>query len=331
MNRDLEQKIKYDCEGSTLDYKKEEYPLGKNVKRNEILKDISALANHHSDEDKFIIIGVKEENGIAKDFFEVENITDEAAYQKFINENIEPKINFDYKSFIYDGKKLACFRIYNNKHRPYLFKKEVQNPVSNKTDFKIGDGFIRVGSSSKKLDRNDFENIYKTRFTNKDRKGDLDIETYFAASDNDELSKWDLKYIDIKITNHSNKSIDFDVEMKVFKGNGFELISEDELKKELKKTRKKSIGFGIDFEMIQPQINNLHIDFKDEEEFVFISRNSLARKTAISLPQNSSEKDIFCQHLFVLEKDEHEIKAELIIRSDDFTEGLLKKELIFKR
>lgn len=331
MNLDLEQKIKYDCEGSTLDYKKEEYPLGKSEKRNEILKDISALANHHSDEDKYIIIGIKEENGLAKHFYEIENITDEAAYQKFVNENIEPKINFEYKSFIYEGQKLACFRIFNNKLRPYLFKKNIQNPVTNKTDFKIGDGFIKVGSSSKKLERADFENIYNARFTEKDRKDDIAIETYFGTSNDDDLSKWGIKYIDIKIINHSNKSIDFDVEMKVFKGNGYELIAEDELKRELRKTRKKSISLGIDIEMIQPQIKNFHIDFKDEDNYILIKRNSLSRRTAISLPQNSSEMDIFCQHLFVLEKEEHEIMAELTIRSDDFTEGLLIKELIFKR
>jgi predicted HTH transcriptional regulator len=331
MNRDIEQKIKYDCEGSTLDYKKEEYPLGKHVKRNEILKDISTLANHHSDEDKYIIIGVKEENGIAKDFYEIERLTDEASYQNFVIENIEPKINFEYKSFVYDGKKLAYFKIFNNKLRPYLFKKNIQNPVANKTDYKIGDGFIKIGSSSKKMDRTDFENIYRTRFTEEDRKGDLKIETYFASSNDDELSKLDIEYLDIKITNQSNKSIDFDIEMRVFKGDGYAIVSEDEIKKELKKSRKKSSAFGFDIEMIQPQINNMHIDFEEEEEFVFIARNSLARATAISLPQNSSEEDIFCQHLFVVENEAHEIMAELIIRSDDFTEGLLKKELIFKR
>jgi hypothetical protein len=119
--------------------------------------------------------------------------------------------------------------------------------------------------------------------------------------------------------------------MKVFKGEGYELIAEDELIDELKKTKKKNTGFGFDFEMIQPRITNMHIDFREEDEYVFISRNSLARKTAVSLSQNLSEMDIFCQHLFVLEKEAHEIKAELIIRSDDFTEGLLMKELIFKR
>ena len=75
----------------------------------------------------------------------------------------------------------------------------------------------------------------------------------------------------------------------------------------------------------------MHIDFKEEYDYVLITRNSLTRKTAISLPQNSSEKDIFCQYLFVFDKKEHQIRAELTIRSDDFTEGLLIKELIFKR
>jgi len=332
MNQDLEQIIKYDCEGPNLDYKKEEYPLGKHVKRYEILKDISALANHHSESDKYIIIGIKEENGIANEFFEIESLTDESTYQQFLNENIEPKINFEYKSFIYNGIQLAYFRIFNNKSRPYLFKKNLQNPVTKKFDFKIGDGFTKVGSSSKKLERSDFENIYKTRFTEKDRKEDLLIETYFGTSDDEELSKLDIRYLDIKITNQSNKSIDFDVEMKVYKNVGYEIIAEDILKKELKKTRKKkSSGFGIDFDIIQPPAINMHIDFKEDGDCVLISRNSLARKTAISLPQNSSEKDIFCQHLFVLEKEVEEIKAELTIRSDDFTEGLLVKELIFRK
>ena len=119
--------------------------------------------------------------------------------------------------------------------------------------------------------------------------------------------------------------------MKVFKSDKYGLISEDELIKELKKNqKKKSNGFGIDFEVIQPQIMNLHIDFNEKEDFVTISRNSLAKKTAINLAQNSSESDIFCKHLFVLGDDADEIKAELTIRSDDFTEGLLIQELTFK-
>jgi hypothetical protein len=332
MNTELEQIIKYNSEGSNLDYKKEEYVLGKSEKKNEILKDISAFANHHSDSDKYIIIGVKEKDGVASEFYEIDTLTDEATYQQFLFENIEPKINFEYKSAIFAEKQIAYFRIFGNKNRPYLFKKNLQNPITKKPEYKIGDGFIKVGSSSWKLDRNDFESIYKTRFTERDRKNDLKIETYFGTTDNDEIIKLDIKYIDIKITNQSNKSIEFDIEMKVFKSDKYGLISEDELINELKKNqKKKSNGLGIDFEVIQPHIMNLHVDFNEKEDFVIISRNSLTKKTAINLAQNSSESDIFCKHLFVLGNDADEIKAELTIRSDDFTEGSLIKELTFKK
>ena len=51
--------IEYENESHRVDFKKIEYPLGKDAKKNEILKDFSAFANHLSDDDKFIIIGIK--------------------------------------------------------------------------------------------------------------------------------------------------------------------------------------------------------------------------------------------------------------------------------
>jgi len=142
----------------------------------------------------------------------------------------------------------------------------------------------------------------------------------------------DIKYLDVKITNQSNKSIEFDIEMKVFKSEDYGLISEDELIKELrKKQKKKNSGFGIDFKVIQPKLINLHIDYIEKDNFVIISRNVFAKKTAINLAQNSLESDIFCQHLFVLGDNADEIKAELTIKSDDFTEGSLIMELTFKK
>lgn len=330
MNKELEQIIKYNSEGFNLDYKKEEYILGNNPKKNEILKDISAFANHHSDSDKYIIIGIKEKDGVANEFYEIESLTDEASYQQFLIDNIEPKINFEYKSATFNNKQIAYFRIFDNKNRPYLFKKNLQNPITKKNEYRVGDGVIKIGSSSKKLERSDLENIYKTRFTQIDRKSDLEIETYFGITDNDKIVNFNINYLDIKITNQSNKSIGFDIEMKVFKDSNYNLISESELIKVKKKEKKKSSRL-FDFEIILPQAMNLQVDYEENENFVIISRNSLAKKTAINLAQNSSESDIFHQHLFVLGDNFDEIKAELTIRSDDFTEGLLIKELTFKK
>lgn len=330
MNKKLEQIIKYNSEGFNLDFKKKEYGLGNNFSKNEILKDISAFANHHSNSDKFIIIGVKEENGVAKSFYNIETITDEASYQQFIFDNIEPKINFEYKSIIYNDMKLAYFRIFNNLSRPYLFKKNIQNPKNKKIEYKIGDGFIKIGSSSKKMDRNDFEDIYQDRFSKKDRKDDLEIEAYFSTTDDNIISDFDVRYIDVKIINKSNKSINFDVEMEVYGKKEHRLISKKDLVLELQKNKQKeNTGFRFDVQIKQPYID-FHINFKEKDDFIIISRNNIHRHTAaVSISQNSYETDVFNEYLFVLNKETNQINAKIIIRSDDFTEGPIIKELTF--
>ena len=94
MQDKIKQLIEYESENSKLDFKMEQYQLGKNPKKNEFLKDMVAFANHLSDDDKFIIIGIKDLDGINKEVFEIENPIDDANYQQFVLDNIEPKINF---------------------------------------------------------------------------------------------------------------------------------------------------------------------------------------------------------------------------------------------
>ena len=328
MSAELKQIIEYESEGANLDFKKEEYNLGKNPKKNEFLKDISAFANHPSDSDKYIIIGIKEKDGIKSEPFEIINLTDEATYQQFIYDNIEPKINFEYKSTIYKDKQIAYFRIFGNKSRPYLFKRNIQNPTTNNSEFKKGDGFIKVGSSTKKLDRSDFENIYEKRFSRKDRKGDLDIEAYFGIPDNKKIINLGLKYIDIRITNRSNKSIDFNIEMKVFHKKKHVLITEDDIINELQKDNSNHFAYST----FTHQVINLEVSYEEKQDYVLVSRNfTRQQKTAISLPQGSTEIDIFRKYLLLLNKDADEINAEVTIRSDDFTEGPLIEKLIFKK
>jgi len=129
MKKSLDEILAYESESHSIDFKKEQYPVKKDAKKHEFLKDISAMANHPSDEDKYIIIGVKEGNGVASEFYEVTNLIDEAKYRQYLNTNIEPKINFEYKSFMHKGFRLAYFRIFENMDRPYLFKKVVRNSI----------------------------------------------------------------------------------------------------------------------------------------------------------------------------------------------------------
>lgn len=327
MDQDIIKILKYDSESSVLDFKKENYHLGNHPKRNDILKDISSFANHPADTPKYIFLGISELCGGGGEIIGIQETLDEANFQQFLNENIEPKINFEFKYVKYQDHTIGYFKIHENNDRPYLFKKDVKNLKTDKVEYKKGDGYIRIGTGTKKIDRSDFDEIYHSKLKNPDRKSDLIIKPYFASPKGKEFFFYDVQYIDIEIINTSNKSIDFDVEMKVYRGNDFILMSEPQLKKALKIHKTESI-MGHNIGMIQPP--NFHVSITEDEEYILVHRNKLTRKTAISLPQHSNERDVFCEYLFVVQNEKHEIRAEVIIRSDAFTEGPLKKELIFK-
>src|SRR5690606_1065196 len=117
--------IENESENTKLDFKKEQYPIEKgNGKKGEFLKDMCAFANLSSNEDKFIIVGIEEKNGVAVGFKPIDKLHDQASYQQFLNQYIDPEINFEYKEIIHKDNRLAFFRLFNNNKRPYLFKKE---------------------------------------------------------------------------------------------------------------------------------------------------------------------------------------------------------------
>lgn len=322
--------LDYSSECSTIDFKQEQYSIGKHPKKHEILKDISAMANLPANEDKYIIIGVIEENGRPFKFCDIENITDQAKYQQYLDSNIEPTITFEYKTVNYEGHHLAYFRIFNNTDRPYLIKKEVRNGSDNdQIEFREGDGFIRVGTSTKKLTRSDFDKIYESKYKKADRKNDIIIKPYFGVPVDEILSELSVKYFDISVENNSNKSIELDIQMKVYKGSEFDLFSDTQLIKEIKDRQPKPTEiFGLRLPDFDTPMIDLHVDYKDFPDHILVSRIKLRNeKTALRLAQNEIEKDIFNQRIILLEEGSNMIKAEIIIRSDDFTEGQLSQTI----
>jgi len=332
MTPQIDRIIEYECESYKVDFKKEEYLLGKNPKKNELLKDIIAFANHLSDDDKYIIIGVKDTDGLNKEIFNVANPTDEAKYQQFVQDSIEPKINFEYKAYKYKGQTICYFRIFQNIDRPYLFKKDILNPETGKPDYKYGDGVIRIGTSSKKIGRKELDDIAKSLMKYSDRRSDLEIIPIVGTPTDDEISNLNIKYLDIAVVNKSNKSIDFDIEMTLTKANGFALLSEVDFKRELKEQERKKKAnspFGkLHFEV--PVIGNFHVSFSENDTELNIVRNAMKSRTAITLPQNSERKDIFDQSIILLQDTPQKIKAVVTIRSDDFPDGALIQEIVFE-
>jgi hypothetical protein len=319
----LEKIIKYDAESVTLDYKKEEYSLGKNGKKHEFLKDICSFLNHPSNEEKFVIIGVNEFEGVPQEFFEISELTDEANYQQVVSENLEPKVNFEYKKFQYEGKNLAYFRLFDNNQRPYLFKKEIifeQRPI-----IKAGDGFIRQGTSSRKLVRSDFEIIYKERYTQSDRSKDLKINGHISFPDPESsFALFGVQSLDFDVLNLSNTSIEFDAELIIENNEGYLILTEDELNEALDNAANRS------FYQRTPKIN-FFVSVEKNNEFLKIERITRNSKHAVMIAQKGIEKNLFCNHLYVLsEKKEIEVNGQLIIRCDEFILGPLIQDVIFK-
>lgn len=322
--------IKYHSESVLVDFKSFEYSLGKNPKKSEILKDISAMANHPSDEPKYILIGVNEKDGIASDFNQINELTDQANYQQFVDENIEPSIKFEYRSFDYEGNKLSAFIIRDNNLRPYLFKKNLISQDKLIQDYKIGDGFIRTGTSNRKMSRDDYELIYKKRYESKDRKSDIIITPKlinYRESTQDEIPS--LFIIDFSIENITNSSIGFDVQCNIYYSDGSRIIKKFDLEEKLKD---KGLS-GTYPQYFKPNVDPtlFHLSIKELKDCYVISRNkTIHEKYHVILSQQQHEPNIFFKEILLgyIAKTSEDIKVELILRSDEFITGPLIKEYI---
>ncbi|SMO97118.1 Putative DNA-binding domain-containing protein [Chryseobacterium rhizoplanae] len=230
-------KIENESEYSHLDFKKQQYPIGKkDPKKPEFLKDMMAFANLISKEDKYIIVGVEELNGMAGGFESIDKLNDQASYQQYLNEYIEPEINFEYSEIIYKGYKLAYFRLFDNADFPYLLKKDL---ITNSIRFDIGCGFVRAGTSTRKLNRDDFEKIYNFRNTTaRDRKNELSFRVYNSSFTEFDLRRTKYRCIRIDAINSSTKSLEFDVEVRIKKSVQYSAILRQELERKIEDGKK---------------------------------------------------------------------------------------------
>lgn len=308
MNQKIADLIEFEPENSTLDFKREQYPIGSTPKRNAVVKDIQAMANGPSDDEKYIIIGVGEENG-SKTIVPIVELTDDAYFQQLINANVEPAINFEYKGFDYQGNRLAYFRIFGNTDRPYLFKKDVKSSEG-KTEYKTGEGYIRKGTSTFILGRSDLDAIYQQKSTKKDRKNDLAIShgfrTYYCSK------SITYPYLHITVQNKSTQSISFDAELVIFK-NDLKVRSESDIRKQHTQSSR--------LEHFTPEIPSFFARIKEYSDAFEVKT---AFKDGIQINQQDVAEDIFRKHTILDYSINQNFRAELVLRSDDFTTGALR-------
>jgi len=142
MNSDMMEELLNEEEGSTLDFKRDQYPFqtATDEQKCELLKDILAFANAWRRTDAFILIGTKEVKGGRNNVVGVTTHFDDASIQQFVNGKTNRPISFSYEVFPYEGVHIDIIHIPLQERPIYLknnFGKLKQNAV-----------YIRRGSST---------------------------------------------------------------------------------------------------------------------------------------------------------------------------------------
>jgi hypothetical protein len=142
MNATLMEELLNEDEGSTLDFKRDQYPFDKATpeQKSELLKDILAFANAWRRTDAFILIGVQDVQGGRSNVIGVASHFDDAVIQQFVNGKTNRPVTFSYEVFPFEGVQVGVF------HIPLQ-----DRPIYLKSDFgklKQRDVHIRRGSST---------------------------------------------------------------------------------------------------------------------------------------------------------------------------------------
>jgi hypothetical protein len=152
---ELDDLIRYENENSSLDFKAVQYtkPM-----HEALIKDVMGLANAQVQGERYIIIGVKHRPDGNRDFLGIDegDFIDSATYQQLIRDNIEPDLDIDYFPYRFDNILLGILKISGCINQPYMMRKPFGN-------LRAGDTFIRKGSHSSRLTRNDLDRIFARR------------------------------------------------------------------------------------------------------------------------------------------------------------------------
>lgn len=144
MNEQLLQRLLYQGESATLDFKVSQYPFAKatELEKSELLKDILGFANAWRNSDAYILVGVKDVQGgpgIAVGINPADHL-DDHSIQQFVNNITNKPVRFHYEAFGYHGMQLGVFQI-GRQDRPIYLKK-------NFGKLSRGEVYVRRGSST---------------------------------------------------------------------------------------------------------------------------------------------------------------------------------------
>lgn len=175
---DINDLIEFHNECEFLDFKQEEY---NELNKPHLIKDVLAFANAAIGGNRYIIIGVKKNNGNTE-LFNIESKLDSANIQQYIHANITPELSVDYTPHDYKGYNLMVITINTPDSQPYMVEKDVTYKKGG-TRLKANECWVRKGSYQVVASRKDFDRMYAQNLVKDGFKGKLDITFANTSSD----------------------------------------------------------------------------------------------------------------------------------------------------
>lgn len=126
MNDVLFERLLYEEESPTLDFKREQYRFSKasDDEKSELLKDILGFANAWRRSEAYILIGVEDVRGGRSNVLGLPagGHLDDHSLQQFVNNLTNRPIRFQYEAFGFEGKQVGVIRIEEETRPVYLRK-----------------------------------------------------------------------------------------------------------------------------------------------------------------------------------------------------------------
>jgi len=115
MNNELFEQLLYEEEGTTVDFKKEQYRFAKATEdeKSELLKDILGFSNAWRRSEAYILIGVEDVRGGRSNVVGIPATAhlDDHALQQFVNNLTNQPVRFHYEAFGFEGKQAGIISI----------------------------------------------------------------------------------------------------------------------------------------------------------------------------------------------------------------------------
>lgn len=190
VTKDLFAHILLNNESHKIDFKRDQYPLGDDRQKSELIKDIVSIANTKGAESGYIVQGVNSETNGNKIKEGITNHFDDAMLQQIAKDKVNPPPTFEYYPYQEEDLSYGIIVIPQSKNRPHVIIRDYGILKKNAI-------YIRRGSSTDEATREELEEMI-LEICPKVREGELPTLANF-------LQENLLKHVEIQNTSSLNK------------------------------------------------------------------------------------------------------------------------------